>query len=527
MRKNLLMAIIAPCVLAVILIVMIIMDNRNSKKPNPPEKDGTEAVVVVSPTQTAETEPPAEPTTEPTTEPVPDPVQTPTDAPTPTPTQTPSPTPTTEPTTAPSLTPTPSPTPEAGNSTEVSQNPDDNGTEDPVRDDDQAAQPYNVLYSLEGDQYTLVADSDTNAYLLVNNQDKSVRKTGFQYAPEYEEDPGSTNGPILGYKNNTFFFMAGNQLVASNGESEKVLYTAGEPGMVIPNPIVFSSNRIMTGLAGTLVVADSRTWTVETYTHDYSQVFFQLTDEALCFSTYSRIPAGPYFHILYYAKQGNIKQLGMIGEIEEHVLDGNTVLIKSGADRLRIDMGTGTLTGSRELEKEYTLHLPVYSSGYLTGLRDITFINYNADGNPVQSIAMPGSWQLKCYYVTYYKIPYFYIISDKDKSGKLPSESGRFTVVDYSTFPLVDSKYLDKSTMKEQLYSGKTMLGEGEIFLLERYDSYYNKATEAIEEAPFEVIYAWIPIRGQTQAYQFYIYVPQGEDMTDYLKLMKLLLKAE
>lgn len=324
--------------------------------------------------------------------------------------------------------------------------------------------------------------------------------------------------------------MAGNQLIASNGETEKVLYTAGGVksfGMVIPNPIVHSPNRIMTGFAGTLVVVDSRTWEVETYTHDYSQMFFQLTDEALCFSIYHRIPAGPYFHILYTAKQGVIKQMGMIGEIDEHVLDGNTVLIKSGSDLFKIDLSTNTLSASRELEREYMLHLPVYSSGYLMGLSDITFINYNADGKPVQSIAMPDSWQLQCYYVTYYKIPYFYIISDKAKSGLLPAESGRFTVVDYTTFPLVDSKYLDKSTLKEKLFSGQTMLGEGEIYLLERYDTYYNKASESLEEAPFEVIYTWIPIRGQTQAYQFYFYVPKGEDEADYLKLMKYLIKAE
>ncbi len=524
MRKNLILAILAPCILTVVLVIMIVIDNRNAKKNDPPDNNGTDTVVIVTPTGAAEPTPTPEPTT------ALEPAQEPTNAPTPTPTQKPSPTPTTVPTVTTSPTPSPEATPDTGNITDIPQNPDGNGTEEPGQEGTEAAQPYHALYSLEGEQYTLVADSSTDTYLLVNNQDKSIRRTELQYAPAYKEDPGSFNGPILGYQNNTFFFMAGNQLIASNGETEKVLYTAGDankPGMVIPNPIVYSPNRIMTGLAGTLVVMDSRTWGVETYTHDYSQMFFQLTDDALCFSIYHRIPAGPYFHILYTAKQGEIKQLGMIGEIDEHELDGNTVLIQSGADLFKIDLSTNTLSTSRELEREYTLHLPVYSSGYLMGLSDITFINYNADGKPVQSIAMPDSWQLQCYYVTYYKIPYFYIISDKEKTGLLPTESGRFTVVDYTTFPLVDSKYLDKSTLKEKLYTGQTMLGEGEIFLLERYDTYYNKTSEALEEAPFEVIYAWIPIRGQSQAYQFYFYVPKGEDKADYLKLMKYLLKAE
>jgi hypothetical protein len=185
------------------------------------------------------------------------------------------------------------------------------------------------------------------------------------------------------------------------------------------------------------------------------------------------------------------------------------------------------LIAPQDLEPEYTLHLPVYSSGYVSGLSEIRYINYNTGDKPVQSIKLPGSWEAKCYYFTYYPIPYFYSFHDKENSHLLPGESGEFLVVDPSAYPLEESKYLDKSSVKEKLFSGKTLLGEGEIFLLERNETYYNKSTEVFEEVPFEIIYTWIPIKEQSQAYQFYIYVPRGQAYQDYLNMMKQFIEAE
>ena len=187
-----------------------------------------------------------------------------------------------------------------------------------------------------------------------------------------------------------------------------------------------------------------------------------------------------------------------------------------------VNLSTQVLTGPQELEREYTLHMPVFSSGYVGGLSEIRYINYNEADKPVQSIQLPGSWETKCYYFTYYSIPYLYSFYSKEKDRLLPGKFGEFLVADTSSYPLEQSKYLSNSTVKEQLFSGKTILGEGEIFLLERYERNASN-----EEILYEIIYAWVPIQGQSQAYQFYIYVPRGEAYQDYLTLMKHFIKAE
>lgn len=539
MRKNLLVAILAPCILTVVLIIIIIIDSRNSKKPEPPD-NGTEVVGMVTPTAEPEPTTAADPTPEPQATPTLAPTEAPTKAPTKAPTQAPSPTPT------PTPSPTPTPVQEAsGDITGTPENPDESGgtgeldpngtpgTEEPDPNSTQgteAPSTYNALYTQQGDTHTLVADSITGSFLFIQNSDQSIRQTEFKLAPEYEEVGRWVYGPVLAYKNNRFFFMAGNQLIASDGQTETILYTFGDayhPAIAVLNIFAESENRFMAGRQETLAVVDSRTLAVETYHHEYAPPFIVLSDEALCFSMHRRIPAGPYFNILYLAKDGSIKELGMIGEIDESVLDGDTAIIKSNEELFRVNMSTGELAGPRELEREYTLHLPVYSSGYVDGLSKITFINYNSDAKPVQSIDMPDSWEVKCYYATYSKIPYFYIIQNNGKSSLLPVEAGRFTVVNTTTFPLVDSKYLDQSSVKEKLYEGQTSLGTGEIFLLERYHERVDASTLQTEQVLYDVIYAWIPIQGQSLAYQFYFYVPRGEAYQDYLLLMKHLIKAE
>lgn len=539
MRKNLFIAILAPCVLTVVLIIIIIIDSRNSKKPDPPVVD-----TVVTVTPTAEPTSPADPTSEPQATPIKALTEAPTKAPTSAPTKAPTLTPT--PTPSPTPTPTPTPVQEAsGDITGTPENPDQSGgtgetdpsgspgAEEPDPNGSQGTEDsntYDALYAQQGDAYTLVADSITGYFLFIQNDDQTIRKTGFTFAPEYEEADRWVYGPILAYKNNKFFFMAGNQLVASDGQTEIVLYTFGDAyysSIAVLNIFAESQNRFMAGREETLIVVDSRTLAVETYHHEYSPEFVLLSDEGLCFRIWRRIPAGPYFNILYSAKGGNIKQLGMIGDIDEYVLDGNNAIIKSYVELFTVNLSTETLTGPRELEREYTLHLPVYSPGYIDGLSEIRYINYNNDAKPVQSIEMPDSWEVQCYYANYYAIPYFYTIRNKGKSSLLPSEFGSFMVVDTTSYPLVDSKYLAQSSVKEKLFEGQTSLGAGEIFLLERYDSYYNANTQQTEQVPYDIIYAWIPITGKTQAYQFYFYVPQGEVYQDYLTLMKHFIQAQ
>ncbi|MBP7175533.1 MAG: hypothetical protein KBA53_04835 [Thermoclostridium sp.] len=529
MKKNLIFAIIAPCILAVVLIIIISIDSRNDKKPLPPN-NGTEVVAVVTPTREPEPTILAEQTPVQIT-PTQRPTEAPTKAPTVTPTQSPTSTPTPTPAAESTVTPSPTPLQEVtGDITDTPQNPDETiNIADPgtslVTDITDNSGTYIALYTQQGEEYTLIADSISGAWLFLKNSDNSLRQTEFNYAKEYEEVGRWDYGPVLAYKNNTFFFMAGDQLIASDGHAETVLYSFGDryqEGFELLNAFAQSENRFMIGSNRTLVVVDSRTLAVEAYTHEYTNNQFALSDEVLCFSVQRRIPAGPYFNIMYSAKAGNIKQLGMIGEIEAYVLEGDIITIKSNAEMFEINLATEVLTGPRDLEQEYTLHMPVYSSGYVGGLSEIRYINYNEADKPVQSIQLPGSWETKCNYFTYYSIPYLYSFSDKEKERLLPGKFGEFLVADTSSYPLEQSKYLSHSTVKEQLFSGRTLLGEGEIFLLERYERNASN-----EEILYEIIYAWVPIQGKSQAYQFYVYVPSGEAYQDYLTLMKHLIKAE
>ena len=296
------------------------MDNRDSRNKNQQDPGETEVVGVISPTEAPVATP--EPSL------APEETQDPTPAPTSAPTQTPTPTPTETPTITPSPTPTEEDTGDITGTPQGSEDmsepgqentgdtlePEQESTGDTTVPEDQTEtndsvflDTYNALYTHQGDEYTLVADSNTGSFLIISHKDNSIRQTKYKYAPIYDDTPESIHGPIIGYKNQHFVFLAGNQLVASDGVNETVLKNfenSLEPGFYSLNPVMQSNNRFMVGVEGILVVIDSRDLTIEAYTQGYSLEFFVLTDEILCFSRKDRIPAGPYYNTLYTAQKG-------------------------------------------------------------------------------------------------------------------------------------------------------------------------------------------------------------------------------
>ena len=76
------------------------------------------------------------------------------------------------------------------------------------------------------------------------------------------------------------------------------------------------------------------------------------------------------------------------------------------------------------------------------------------------------------------------------------------------------------------MYSGKTALGDGEIVLLERNEIKYNENLKEWEDVVYEIIYAWIPVKGKSWAYQFYLYVPYETDIADTLNQIKKMLEV-
>lgn len=495
MRRNLFLAILTPCILACILIVLIILDNRDSSQD---DKTGAYA----EPTGIVDSTPSPIPSDSPT--PTPDSTPAPTSTPTPVPTPVPTPT------TAPQVTTEPTPAPETNeeeHSDEISPAPES----------------YEALQIQEGNDYNLVCDSISGSFFIINKQDNSVRNTNFKYSSKYEQTEYTPN-PILCYKNGYFVFAAQNQIVVSDGITETVLKTF-ETGDVFVNRLLESDNRILAGVElNDLAVIDLKTLKVDIYTGHYRSEFITFTDDYLCFSKRNRIPAGPYYNHIYSAKEGNAMLLGVIGEIDEQALDNDTVYITSNDKLFQINLAANELKTSVKAAKEFSLYYPVYSDSIIYGLSDMRFINYNEADEPVQSIILPDSLEADCYYNTYYNMAVYSIYpKDEEMKKSLPPTGilGSFGLIDYSVFPLDQSKYPLHSSVKEKLYSGMTRIGEGEIFFLEKYEDYNY------ESVPFEMIYAWIPIEGETRAYQLYIYVPYGSEKAAYVDLIGQLLQID
>jgi len=331
----------------------------------------------------------------------------------------------------------------------------------------------------------------------LNKKDNSVRKTGFPFHSVYAEFPGEQLGPIIGHKDDRFVFMSNNKVVASDGIQEEVLLELDE----IPNinAITKSENRVLaafsTSAGQTVCIADLRNFYAEIY-YEKSAInysYMVLTDENFSYSKKRRIPAGPYYEFLYTARDGKVKLLAMVNEITDYTLDtgNNTVTIKTvGNDSFKIDLKTDKLTTSKSISKERTLYLPAYGDGIIENLTDIRFINRNDPDEPVVLKVLPTSYKADVYYNSYYDTFYFNFYLP-GKENLLPSSgvAGSFTVIDYSVISLVENKFFRGSTVKNLLFSGQTGIGNAEIYLMEQYVSYNN------EYVPFEMVYAWIPIK--------------------------------
>lgn len=87
------------------------------------------------------------------------------------------------------------------------------------------------------------------------------------------------------------------------------------------------------------------------------------------------------------------------------------------------------------------------------------------------------------------------------------------------------SRFPNRSTLKGKVYEGQTLLGQGEIFVLEC--DIIPKELRTEEYSTFEMIYAWIPIEQEDLAYNLAISVPLGEDSGKYVEMVKAMLKCE
>lgn len=511
MRRNLRTVVLVPCILACILAVLIILDKNNVSLFSAKGKSSKGTVVSATPT------PSAQPTQIPPVTEQPTPEPEPSSAPTQSPTITLAPTPTS----APKPTPTLAPTPTAPAVTQPAEQP----SAPPQNAEKPSEITYNAIYRQDGNDFSLIGDSNSLTFLVLNKKDGSIRQTGYSFHSKYAQHPGEFFGPILGHKNNNFVFISNKQIIMSDGTQEKVLITLDDEmgdGVHI-NPIIHSENRIFVGLKGKqMYIIDLRDFSVETYNETYSADYLVLTDDNFSFSKKHRIPAGPYYEFIYTARKGKVNLLAMIGEISKYTFDVKNSIVSietSEKDIFQIDLKTDKLSTTKVISKERTLYVPAYSDGIVEGLTDIRFINRNSSDEKVVLKLLPVSYKADCYYNSYYDTFYFTFYLP-DKAQLLPSHgaAGSFTVVDYSIISLNENKFLRDSIVKDSLHSGQASIGNAEIYLLERYETIKD------ESVAFEMVYAWIPIKDSTKAYQMYLYVPRGENYEPYLDLLKQLI---
>ena len=543
MRRNLFVVVLIPCILAFVLLILVIMDKQHAaKKAAYSETEISETNGLVNPTESGDSKPTttegSSVATDPTTDAEPN-----NTAPNTTkePTATKAPTATTSTSTTSKSTPKPTSTQTQTGKPATSTQSSSNGATESQQDktstttksietDETETETgpvpygeYDGLYTQKGDDYTLIADKNSKYFIFINNKDNTSRKTEFTY---HSKSVNEFYGPILGYKNKIFVFIAQNNIVASNGISETILVTLEDASLtkdIRINTLIQSDNRILLEIEGALYIIDCRSLSVEVHKGSYSVDFFVLfTDDYLCFSSRRQIPAGSFYNYLYAVKDGKAVLFGSIGEIDDYVLDKDIVYIQSQEMLIQINLKTFELTSSYQIDRERTLYFPVYGSSIIKGLSEIRYINYNNDKEPMQTITLPDFLKAECYYGSPYAVSQFSLyMSDVAMSGRLPDGPfGSFAAIDLAAYPLYDNKFLMHSTVKEKLYSGATCMGEGEIFLLERIETKNNNSV------PFEMIYAWIPIEGESRAYQMYIYVPAGDDYAVWLKMIEQLLQV-
>ena len=550
MRRNLFVVVLIPCILAFVLLILVIMDKQHAaKKAAYSETEISETNGLVNPTESGDSKTTttegssaaADPTTN--AKPTNTTASTTTKDPTtatkaPTATTSTSTTSTPKPTSTSTQTQTGAPvtsTQSSSNSATESQQDKTSTPTKSIETDETETETetgpvpygeYDGLYTQKGDDYTLIADKNSKYFIFINNKDNTSRKTEFTYHSKYAQSVNEFYGPILGYKNKIFVFISQNNIVASNGISETILVTLEDASLtkdIRINTLIQSDNRILLEIDGALYILDCRSLSVEVHKGSYSVDFFVLfTDDYLCFSSRRQIPAGSFYNYLYAVKDGKVVLFGSIGEIDDYVLDKDVVYIQSQEMLLQINLKTFELTSSYKINRERTLYFPVYGSSVIKGLSEIRYINYNNDSEPVKSISLPDFLKAECYYGSPYAVSQFSLyMSDGEMSGRLPEGPfGSFAAIDLAAYPLNDNKFLMHSTVKEKLYSGATCMGEGEIFLLERIETKNNNSV------PFEMIYAWIPIEGESRAYQMYIYVPAGDDYAVWLKMIEQLLQV-
>ncbi len=176
-------------------------------------------------------------------------------------------------------------------------------------------------------------------------------------------------------------------------------------------------------------------------------------------------------------------------------------------------------------------------------LNTIEIMNMNDDKNALVTLSLPESFSVKK--LAFPKAPNFEYQAEKNKtidtvySFEIYSTEEKDKFMFHGTEGLAgwfyDTSYYRKkpeeerfpahSSVKAKVYEGDTVLGKGEIFVLDCDILSEELKTDAF--STYELVYAWIPIENEELAYNLTISVPLGEDYEEYVEMVKGILQIQ
>jgi len=194
---------------------------------------------------------------------------------------------------------------------------------------------------------------------------------------------------------------------------------------------------------------------------------------------------------------------------------------------------TSTAAGSVSMDSSIIEH---------DNLKSIEIENLNDEKNSEVLIDLPEGWHAK--ELVFEKAPSFEYSSKKnkhinkvnsfeiydstkaDKYNLYGNEglAGEFYIQSYYRDQPESTRFPNHCSVKSEVYSGETVLGQGEIFILEC--DIYPKEMRTEEYSTYDLVYVWIPIEDEALAYNLSIFVPLGENEDKYIDMVKKMLEA-
>lgn len=178
----------------------------------------------------------------------------------------------------------------------------------------------------------------------------------------------------------------------------------------------------------------------------------------------------------------------------------------------------------------------------IDNLKSIEIENLNDENNSKVTLNLPEGWHAK--ELIFNKVPSFEFNAEKNKKMNkeysyelynsmstdkfnlygIKGFAGEFYMQAYYRDQPESSRFLNHSQVTERVYSGETVLGQGEIFVL---DCDLPRDMRTDQYSTYDMIYVWIPIKDEALAYNLSISVPLGEKDDGYIEMVKNLLKAD